>query len=132
MTNEEEFEKALQDYTSQHVTGSSGVGLIRKIGAHFYAARQPEIDALEALHFDALKEVNAERAKKAVLKAEVAHLRSYPEAFRREESRADKAEREIDALKAEVERLNRYIERRHAMMAPAVREASIAAIKETK
>ena len=80
MTNEEEFEKALQDYTSQHVTGSSGVGLIRKIGAHFYAARQPE----------------------------------------------------IDALKAEVERLNRYIDRRHAMMAPAVREASIAAMKETK
>lgn len=42
----------------------------------------------------------------AALKAEVvrliervAHLRSYPEAFRREEKRADDAEREIDALK---------------------------------
>ena len=40
--------------------------------------------------------------------------------------------KENTALKAEVERLNRYIKRRHAMMAPAVREASIAAMKETK
>lgn len=67
----ERFEKTLQEYASQHATGS--IGLVRKIAGHFYDARQPEIESLKG------------------------RLHSYVEAFRREENRADVAEGEIDA-----------------------------------
>lgn len=42
----EEFEKSLKEFESEHLTNPSG--LVRKIGSHFYAVRQPEIDALKA------------------------------------------------------------------------------------
>lgn len=42
----EDFEKAFIEYESKHLIGASG--LVRKIGSHFYAVRQPEIDALKA------------------------------------------------------------------------------------
>ena len=79
--------------------------------------KQREIDALK--HKLAIADAGFKAAEHLItnyrseidaLKAEVAHLRSYPDAFRREESRADKAEREIDALKAEVERLRKDAE----------------------
>jgi hypothetical protein len=44
MTNDEEFEKLLQDFTTKRLTGPSN--LVRMIGAYFYESRQPEVDSL--------------------------------------------------------------------------------------
>src|SRR5687768_6116818 len=80
MTNKEEFEKTLQDFTAKHLTGSSG--LVRKIGAHFYEARQPEIDSLKSdlefrtMAFDAAHHICEDRQKEIdALKEEVARMR---------------------------------------------------------
>jgi predicted RNase H-like nuclease (RuvC/YqgF family) len=81
MNKNEEFEKCLSQYAATHTTGSTA--LLRKIGLHFFNARQPEIDAVQeqiGRHVASLAEwrgkVRELQTENAALQAEVEMLRS--------------------------------------------------------
>jgi len=102
MSNEA-FEKVLSSYAAKHVTGS--IGLVRKIGKHFYDVRQSAIDALETENrrlSDSLEAIDLDTKilvdEIDALKHELLKVRSDYKLELKEENAA---------LKAEVERLRK-------------------------
>jgi len=128
MGNREEFEKLatktgfdiLKDAFGDYVFPGTSSAWVT------WQARQPEIDALNSLHFEALKEVNAERAKstakdkvidelalqKGILKAEIGRIESGNESLK------DR----LRVLKSEVARLRKDADRYRWLRAESDRD----------